>query len=312
MANDVALFEGMTNVPAHLQGGEVSETAKALGGSGGLKRVSIKGSVFRMMVGSEEVATNEDRSMNMVIVRSAPGYARTYYEGAYREGVVDDPKCWSDDGKQPSENCEAPEANACANCPQNAKGSSADGEGRACRYSARIAVVMENDIEGDVFGMSIPATSIFGDVDKASHDSLQSYVKKLVGFGFDVVKVVTEFRFDTSSPVPKLMFRAVRPLEADEWEAVQRVSEHPDAISHTEERSFDYEAESDGEDEAEEEKKPAKKKAAKKKVAKKKAPVERDDDEEEEAPKKVSRKKTEAAEEEDDIDDILDEWADDD
>ena len=44
MSNDVALFEGLANVPAHLQDGELSDIAKALGarqGGDGLKRISF-------------------------------------------------------------------------------------------------------------------------------------------------------------------------------------------------------------------------------------------------------------------------------
>ena len=302
MANEIGLFEGAANVPAHLQTGELSDTAKALGaGGGGLKWISIKGSVFRMMVGNQEVATNEDRSMKMVIVASAPGYARTYYADSYKEGVKAIPACWSDDGNAPSANVPEPQSSLCASCPQNVKGSGASG-GRACRYSARLAVVLEGDMSGDIYGLNIPATSIFGDVDSEQYLSLQEYVKKLAGFGYDVVKVVTEMKFDTKSPVPKLMFRAVRPLDENEWEVIKERSQHQDAKTHTGERKFER-----NEDEQDEQPQPAAKPKATKKAAK---PAPADDAEEEvEEPKKVSKKK-EPEPQTDDIADILDEWGD--
>ena len=292
--SDMALFEGQT-MPAHLQGGELSDTAKALGGpSGGdgLKRISIKGSVFRMMVGSKEVAQNEDRSMQMIIVKSAPGYARTYYEGAYKEGVTVNPSCWSDDGNAPSENCETPQSKLCANCPQNVKGSGASG-GRACRYSARLAVVLEGDPKGDVYGLTIPATSIFGSVESEKYNSLPKYVKKLATYGYDVVKVVTEFKFDTKSPVPKLMFRAVRPVNEDEWAVVQKQSESSDAKAHTGSRQF---AKRDDEETLKANdgfEKPALEQKA-----------------EEAEPVKVSKKKAEPVQADKDVASILDEWGD--
>jgi hypothetical protein len=302
MSNEVALFEGAENLPAHLRGGELSETAKALAGGStggdGLKRVSIKGSVFRMMLGSKEVAQNEDRGMNMIIVKSAPGYARTYYEGTYKEGVVTNPACWSDDGNAPSKNVESPQSSLCANCPQNAKGSG-QGGGRACRYSARLAVVLENDPKGDVYGMQIPATSIFGDVDSEKYNSLQQYVKKLAGFGYDVTNIVTEFRFDTKSPVPKLMFRAVRAVTEQEFELVKQKAASTDAKAHTGDRSF---AKKEDEDDGFE--KPIEQQKAELKAAKS------EDDAAE--PVKVVKKKAEPVKaEKADLAAVLDEWADD-
>jgi hypothetical protein len=241
--SDMTIFEGMGNtMPAHLAGGELSETAKALAGGGGggqsLKRISFKGSVFRMMLGSEEIAQNEDRAMNMIVVKSAPAIARTYYEGSYKEGVVTSPACWSDDGNAPSSNVESPQASLCANCPQNVKGSG-QGDSRACRYSARLAVVLEGDQKGDVYGVTLPATSVFGKAEDGSkYAPLQAYVRKLAEFGFDIVKVVTEVKFDTKSPVPKLMFRAVRPLNEDEWATAQEKANSSEAKAHTGDRQF--------------------------------------------------------------------------
>jgi len=299
MANDVALFEGMANVPAHLQGGELSETAKALGGAGGgqsLKRVSIRGGVFRMMVGSQEVATNEDRGMNMIIVKSAPGWSRTYYEGVYKEGVTASPACWSDDGNAPSANVENPQSPLCASCPQNVKGSALQGTGKACRYSARLAVVLEGDPKGDVYGIQVPGTSIFGDTENAKYDSLQDYVKKLAGFGYDVIKVVTEFRFDAKANGTRLMFRAVRPLNEDEWAVVQQKSESAEAKAHVGDRSFKK-------SESEEELK------ANDGFEKPKAEVKAEPEEVE--PVKVSKKKEPVVTQDEALSDILDEWGDD-
>jgi len=303
MSNEIGLFEGASNVPEHLRGGDLSDTARALGATGGgLKWISIKGSVFRMMVGDQQVATNEDRSMKLVIVASAPGYARTFYADSYKEGVKAIPACWSDDGNAPSENVSEPQSNLCATCPQNVKGSGASG-GRACKYSARLAVVLEGDMGGDIYGLNIPATSIFGDVDSENYLSLQEYVRKLSGFGYDVVKVVTEMKFDTNSPVPKLMFRAVRALTENEWAQIKSRSDSQDAKTHTSERKFERNESEESEAPA----KPAPKKASK--PAEPVEEVESVEEQEAEEPKKVSKKK-EPAPQTDDISDILDEWGD--
>jgi len=41
--------------------------------------------VFRMLVNGEEIAVNEERAMNVIIINSSP-VGRTFYEGTYSEG----------------------------------------------------------------------------------------------------------------------------------------------------------------------------------------------------------------------------------
>ena len=165
MANELSMLKG--NLPAHLRGG-VDETTKALMGgvsSDGqsVKRISIKGSVFRMVVGGKEVAKNEERSMNIVIVGAAQHNSRTFYEGTFTEGQgAKLPDCFSDNGTSPNPKSEKPQSATCKDCPQNVDGSHSSGRGRACRFSRRLAVLLENDQQGDVFQLTLPAQSIFG------------------------------------------------------------------------------------------------------------------------------------------------------
>ncbi len=55
--SDLALFsQGGNTLPAHLRNLELDATTKALMGGGGTgKRISIRGGVFRMIVGGKEV-----------------------------------------------------------------------------------------------------------------------------------------------------------------------------------------------------------------------------------------------------------------
>lgn len=213
--SNMTLFKG-ANLPSRLKNQELDETTKALmGGSGtNYKRISIKGNVFRMISGGKEIATNEDRAMNVVIVASAPANSRTYYEGQYKEGEAIRPACWSNDGQTPDAGVKNPQCSTCAQCPQNVKGSG-QGESRACRFSRRLAVVLEGDLEGDVYGLTLPATSIFGKGEDGKMP-LQAYATFLGQHNCPVTAVVTEMRFDIKSPTPKLTFKAVRPLTDDE------------------------------------------------------------------------------------------------
>jgi hypothetical protein len=227
--SNMTLFKG-ANLPARLRNQELDEVTKSLMGGGGgasYKRISIKGNVFRMVAGGKEIATNEDRAMNVVIVAAAPDNSRTYYEGQYKEGEAIRPACWSNDGKTPDKAVKEPQCSTCAQCPQNVKGSG-QGDSRACRFSRRLAVVLEGDMEGDVYGLTLPATSIFGKGEEGKLP-LQAYANHLGQFGCPITAVVTEMRFDIKSPTPKLTFKPVRPLTDEEDEIAQRQGQTPDA-----------------------------------------------------------------------------------
>lgn len=215
MSNDVVLFPG--NLPDYLRDGAAMDaTTKALVGGGGGKRISIKGSVFRLVVDGQQIAEKEERFMDVVVVAAAPAVNRTYYEGAYQEGVVASPDCYSQDGVFPATDSKSIQSKSCATCPQNVAGSG-QGQSRACRYSQRIAVVLDNDMEGDVFQLTLPAQSIFGKPE-GSKMPLQAYAKHLAAHNVPITAVVTEMRFDTSSATPKLTFKPKRPLTKDEFD----------------------------------------------------------------------------------------------
>jgi hypothetical protein len=214
MSKELAMLD--MSLPAHLQSLELDDTTKALMGSGGggSKRISIEGGVWRLLVNGKEIAQKEERNLNVVIVAASSKVARTYYAGTYKKGVSAPPDCWSANGDYPDKSVEAPQATGCANCPQNIKGSG-QGDGRACRFSQRIAVVLDNDIGGDVFQLVLPSTSIFGE-GEAGKWPLQMYAKMIGAKGVPITAVVTEMRFDTASSTPKITFKPVRFLESNE------------------------------------------------------------------------------------------------
>lgn len=212
MSGELSLFKG--NLPEYLKNRGLSATTRALMGSSQNKRISIKGGVFRMMVGGQETAKSDERSMNVVVVSASPNVSRTFYAGKYVEGEQTPPACWSSDGVRPDSNVESPQSNTCADCPQNVAGSG-EKKSRACRYSQRLAVVLANDFNGDVFQLTLPATSIFGKPENGKMP-LQAYVKYLAAHGVNIEDVVTEMRFDTDAAVPTLTFSPVRPLEEHE------------------------------------------------------------------------------------------------
>ena len=219
MSNDLAMLD--VGLPSYLKEMELDDATKALMGSGGggMKRISIKGGVWRMMVNGKEIAKNEDRSMNVVVVAAAPKVSRTFYLKQYSEGGdVAAPDCWSADGDVPDAKASIPQAKRCVDCAQNAKGSG-QGDSKACRYSQRLAVVLANDIQGDVFQLTLPAASIFGEGAPGKWP-LQTYAKMIGSKGIPITAVVTEMRFDTDSATPKLTFKPVKVLEAADHHVV--------------------------------------------------------------------------------------------
>lgn len=227
MSNDVALFPG--NLPSYLRDGAAMDaTTKALAGGGGGKRISIKGSVFRLVVDGQQIAERDERFMDVVVVAAAPAVNRTFYKGAYQEGVVSSPDCYSQDGVTPAADSVERQSNSCSNCPQNVAGSGQNNS-RACRYSQRIAVVLDNDMDGDVFQLTLPAQSIFGKPEGDGKMPLQAYAKHLAGHNVPITAVVTEMRFDTKAATPKLTFKAKRALSEDEYQVVKRQGNTNDA-----------------------------------------------------------------------------------
>lgn len=229
MSNEMSLFNG--GLPAHLRGVELDDTTKALmGGAGGTyKRISIKGSVFRMIVDGKEVAKNEDRAMNTIIVAAAPNNSRTFYSSTYTEGENARPTCQSTDGIKPDASVKEPQSAACLTCPQNIAGSGNNGS-RACRYSRRLAVMLENDImNSEVYQLVLPAQSVFGKGENGKLP-LEAYARFLGSQGVSAAAVVTEMRFDTNSATPKLTFKAVRFLDADEYATAVAMGKSKEAL----------------------------------------------------------------------------------
>jgi hypothetical protein len=229
--SDIALFKG--GVPAYLKELQDDATNSIAGGGGdelGQYRISIKGGAFREMMGNKEVRVSEERSMNVIIVKASPNVYRSFYEGAYVEGQNASPTCWSINNQTPADAVPADQKQAtrCMDCKQHIKGSG-QGEGRACRYQQRIAVLVEGETDRrKVAQVILPATSVFGEGEKGKLP-LQAYGRHLKAHNTPVIGVVTEMRFDINSPTPKLHFKPVRPITEEEFEAVKAVKDSPDA-----------------------------------------------------------------------------------
>lgn len=228
--SNVTLFNP-SQVPAFARNNELSETAKALTGSisGGIKRISIKGGVFRLVASGKELAAIDERYLDVVIVKAAPKVSRIFYAGPYDADNPAPPDCWSNDGERPDPTAQNKQAPTCVNCPQNQAGSG-NGNSRACRYQQRLAVVLENNPTGDVLQLTLPATSIFGK-EEGDKRPLQAYARYLAlqNPPINPEQIVTRMRFDTKSESPKLIFQPMRWLTEDEYTVVAQQAATDDA-----------------------------------------------------------------------------------
>ena len=71
-----------------------------------------------------------------------------------------------------------------------------------------------NVVSKDVYLLSLPATSVFGD--KQDKMAMQAYARLLDSHKAPVASVLTEVRFDTDASTPKLCYKPARPLEQEE------------------------------------------------------------------------------------------------
>lgn len=229
--SEITLFQQAGNlaIPEYLKTGTDDLTKRLAGGMEGAA-ISIRGGIWRMKAGGEEISKNEARALNFVVLNAAPHISRAYYADKYQAGVETPPSCFSGDGVRPDGNVpdEARQSKDCASCPQNIAGSGDNGT-RACRFNQRLAVVLEGDVGGTVFRIQLPAKSLFG---KAEGDKMpfQAYAKFLAGHGIPISGVVTEARFDSDESVPVIKFRAVRPLTQAEFEVAKAQAQSKGAL----------------------------------------------------------------------------------
>ena len=228
---NIALFNP-SNAPSFARNNELSDTAKALTGGGvgtSTKRISIKGGVFRLLAGGKEIASIDERFLDVIIVKAAPKVSRIFYAKSYDGDNITGPDCWSNDGERPDASAENKQGTTCMSCPQNIAGSG-QGNSRACRYQQRLAVVLENNIEGDILQLTLPATSVFGKED-GDKRPLQAFARNLAlqNPPISPEMIVTRMKFDTKAEAPKLHFAPSRWLTDEEYAIVKTQGDSDEA-----------------------------------------------------------------------------------
>lgn len=225
MTNEVVPVNDLLNSLATISGGELDDDMLAVAGGGGNnKRISIKGGVFRKIVGGKEVGAIEDRHMNIIFVKMNPHPSRKYYAEGYVEGAKVSPVCWSNDAKVPNPEVKKPQAPSCDKCAWSVQGTGTNGQGTACRIGWRTAVVLPNDPAGDVMQLEIPGASAFGDKEESGRWAFRAYIRMLAARNVNVNRVVTKMSFDTKAPAPRVLFSPVAVVPLEDVETVKQQS----------------------------------------------------------------------------------------
>ena len=179
------------------------------GQKGGFPVISIKGKVFHIKRGDEKtLVTKPDgdgepaASLELIVLKTHPGVAKTYYSKGFSEGSVEKPDCYSNDGTAPAADAQSPQAKKCAACPHNQWGSkiTEDGKkGKSCADVKRLAVAPAGQIN-DPMLLRVPAASL---------KTWDQYVDLLKKRGVPPPAVVTKVGFDYTVAHPALTFKPV-------------------------------------------------------------------------------------------------------
>lgn len=214
-------------MPDFLQQAGVSELTKQLAGkAAGVKRIVPKNGIFRLVVGGEEMGKMKGE-LNAIVVNASPHVGRIFYAKAWSpDAEPTAPDCFSNDGRVPDAKASNPQARNCNDCPNNVKGSG-QGQSKACRYSRRIAVLLEQDfgtsLEGEVYQMNLASKSLFGD---GANDMLtfENYSKHLQSNGKSIDYMVTKIAFNENNDNQSVLFTPARYINREEYGVITKVA----------------------------------------------------------------------------------------
>jgi hypothetical protein len=228
MSNDLDIFQqGSTAVAT--QGKRVDAfTSKISGNSVTSKSISIRNNRFRLMVNGKELDASSSDHLDIVIINSSD-VQRMYYKEGYKAGQKSPPPaCWTSNAQTPDETVPEPQSTSCMTCPQNAKGSGANGS-KACRFHQFIAVVRADQLDGDVYRVKLPSQSMFG-TGNSERRPVREYAEYVKANGEVLSSVVSRMTFDPDASATRVGFRAIKQLNDDEFAIVSRKSTSEEAI----------------------------------------------------------------------------------
>jgi hypothetical protein len=230
MSNITILNE---DLPEFLQTAGVSELTKQLAGRAGVKRIVPKNGIFRKTVGGEEMGKVKG-NVSAIIVNASPAVGRIFYAKQWSPDTEPTaPDCFSNDGRAPDAGSANPQADRCDSCQQNIKGSG-QGNSKACRYSRRIALVLEEDfgtsLEGSVYQMNLASKSLFGDTVSDNTHTFENYSKYLSNNGKSLDYVITQISFNEDNDNQSVLFTPTKYINKSQYAVTSKVANTPEVL----------------------------------------------------------------------------------
>ncbi|AAX84929.1 hypothetical protein [Xanthomonas phage Xp15] len=194
------------SIPEHLKkfltnSGTSSDADAMAAASVSIPRISLRGRKFRLVEGGEEIRKPADELL-CVILAVEPGAGlmqKTFYAKGYVSGESAPPDCASSNGVTPDAWISDPVSAKCNGCPKNVFGSATSTNGKktkACKDSKRLWVVEPDNINGTVFALGIPVTSL---------KAMSEYGAMLKSNGVPAASVITRLSMKDSE-FPELEF----------------------------------------------------------------------------------------------------------
>lgn len=223
MANEIAVPEHLRK---YITSTSASSDADAMASASlSFPRISLRGRKFRVIEGGEEIQKPSDE-LHVVILAVEPGAGlmqKTFYRNGYVSGDKSPPDCSSANGLTPDPWITSPEHSKCQTCPKNMFGSATSNNGKkskACKDSKRLWVAMPDAIDGTVYSLGVPVTSL---------KAMSEYGNMLKSNGVPAAAVLTRLSMKDTE-FPELMFDFVGVLEADTLELSMKRNEAKDFI----------------------------------------------------------------------------------
>lgn len=220
-------------LPAYLQAYMAQNTATTDADSmsavkTSVPRISLKGKRFKFIDGENESKGADTIHVAILAVEPPGGLMnKTFYKGGYNPNDTAPPDCASSNGINPDGWIENPCADLCAKCPNNMFGSATSMSGKkakACKDSKVLWVAKPDDVNGIVYGLKVPVTSL---------KPMSEYGKVIKQLGAPLAAVVTELTMDEDNEFPLLAFKNVGFLNNEAGEQAINRSMQREWIDHS-------------------------------------------------------------------------------
>jgi hypothetical protein len=151
----VAVKEASPELVERLE--EAKETLAHIGDDLVLPVIRLTNDGFEMSEGAEPI---EEFLGTIIFAKKS----NVYYKGRYKSGSTELPDCASSDGLLPNKDIEKPVHKECKTCPYNAFGSADDGDGKKCKNTQPLFILVDNDGETGIMPkvLRVPPTSLVG------------------------------------------------------------------------------------------------------------------------------------------------------